>query len=93
MEETPGRASLVKLGCRTPPQLHAGGVGRQQQPYGRSILEYRSSYGFVSGEYSFLVFVPLGRGEDFEYVDCFTCYGCCQVYASVVGEFGAKCES
>ena len=30
MEETPGRASLEKLGCRTPPQLHAGGVGRQQ---------------------------------------------------------------
>ena len=23
MEETPGRASLEKLGCRTPPQLHA----------------------------------------------------------------------
>ena len=23
-------ASLEKLGCRTPPQLHAGGVGRQQ---------------------------------------------------------------
>ena len=31
MEETPGRASLEKLGCRTPPQLHAGGVGQQQQ--------------------------------------------------------------
>ena len=31
MEETPGRASLEELGCRTPPQLHAGGVGRQQQ--------------------------------------------------------------
>ena len=30
MEETPGRASLEKLGCVTPPQLHAGGVGRQQ---------------------------------------------------------------
>ena len=28
VEETPGRASLEKLGCRTPPQLHAGGVGR-----------------------------------------------------------------
>ena len=25
------KASLEKLGCRTPPQLHAGGVGRQQQ--------------------------------------------------------------
>ena len=31
VEETPGRASLEKLGCRTPPQLNAGGVGRQQQ--------------------------------------------------------------
>ena len=31
VEETPGRASLEKMGCRTPPQLHAGGVGRQQQ--------------------------------------------------------------
>ena len=31
VEETPGRASLEKLGCRTPPQIHAGGVGRQQQ--------------------------------------------------------------
>ena len=31
VEETPGRASLEKWGCRTPPQLHAGGVGRQQQ--------------------------------------------------------------
>ena len=31
MEETPGRASLEKFGCWTPPQLHAGGVGRQQQ--------------------------------------------------------------
>ena len=27
----PGGASLEKLGCRTPPELHAGGVGRQQQ--------------------------------------------------------------
>ena len=31
VEETPGRASLEKLGCRTPPQLNAGGVGQQQQ--------------------------------------------------------------
>ena len=28
VEETPGRVFLEKLGCRTPPQLHAGGVGR-----------------------------------------------------------------
>ena len=33
VEETHGRASLEKLGCRTPPQLHAGGVGRQQQQH------------------------------------------------------------
>ena len=45
--------------------------------HGRSILEYGSGYGFVCGEYGFLVFVPLGRGEDFEYVDCFACFGCC----------------
>ena len=38
MEETPGRASLEKLGCRTPPQLHAGGVGRQQQQQHTSCL-------------------------------------------------------
>ena len=37
MEETPGRASLEKLGCRTPPQLHAGGVGRQQQQHEISL--------------------------------------------------------
>ena len=30
--------------------------------------------------------------EDFEYVDCFACFGCCQVYVSV-SEFGVKCES
>ena len=46
-------------------------------PYGRSIIEYGSGYGFVCGEYGFLVFAPLGRGEDFEYVDCFACFGCC----------------
>ena len=33
VEETPGRASLGKLGCRTPPQLNAGGVGQQQHEY------------------------------------------------------------
>ena len=76
-----------------PPLARVMGVGRQQQPYGRSILEYGSGYGFVYGEYGFLVFAPLGRGEDVEYVDCFACFGCCQVYVSVVGEFGVKCES
>ena len=29
----------------------------------------------------------------FEYVDCFACFGCGQVYVSVVSEFGVKCES
>ena len=58
-----------------------------------SILEYGFGYGFVCGEYDFLVFAPLGRGEDFQYVDCFACFGCRQVYVTVVGEFGVKCES
>ena len=40
MEETPGRASLEKLGCRTPPQLHAGGVGRQQQQQEADLAGY-----------------------------------------------------
>ena len=30
LKKTPGKTSLEILGCRTPPQLHAGGVGRQQ---------------------------------------------------------------
>ena len=38
VEETPGRASLEKLGCRTPLQLHAGGVGRQQQQQSNTSL-------------------------------------------------------
>ena len=46
MEETPGRASLEKLGCRTPPQLHAGGVDRQQQ-HNNHIVEKYSSTGLV----------------------------------------------
>ena len=29
-DDAPGRASLDKLGCRTPQQLHAEGVDRQQ---------------------------------------------------------------
>ena len=36
---------------------------------------------------------PTFQGEDFEYVDCFACFGCGQVYLSVVSEFGVKCES
>ena len=34
-------------------------------------------YGFVCGEYGFFVFAPLGRGEDFQYVDSLACFGCC----------------
>ena len=30
---------------------------------------------------------PLGRGEEFEYVDCFAYVGYCQAYVSVVGEW------
>ena len=41
------------------------------------VEAYGSGYGFVCGEYGFLVFAPLGRGEDFEYVYCFACFGCC----------------
>ena len=37
-----------------------------------------------------LCFPHLVEVRTFEYVDCF---GCCQVYMSVVGEFGVKCES
>ena len=29
----------------------------------------------------------------FEYVDCFACFGCGQVYVSVVSESEVKCES
>ena len=34
-----------------------------------------SGYGFVCGEYGFFMFAPLGRGEDFQYVDCLACFG------------------
>ena len=44
MEETPGRASLEKLGCRTPPQLHAGGVGRQQQQPIIFVMQFVTSF-------------------------------------------------
>ena len=54
-----------------------------------------SNTGLVMAFYvaSMVSFAPLGRGEDFEYVDCFACFGCGQVYVSVVSEFGVKCES
>ena len=44
VEETAGRASLEKLGCRTPPQLHAGGVGRQQQQGRRPVGRPRKTW-------------------------------------------------
>ena len=47
----------------------------------------------VCYEHGFLMFAPLCQGEDFEYVDCFVCFGYGQVYVSVVSEFGVKCES
>ena len=34
------------------------------------MVEAYSSTGLVMALYGFLVFAPLGRGEDFEYVDC-----------------------
>ena len=49
VEEMPGRASLEKLGCRTPPQLHAGGVGRQQQVT-TTIVKMYTYTGFVVPE-------------------------------------------
>ena len=61
----------------SPPLARVMGVGSQQQPYGRSILKYECGYGFICGEY----------------VDCFACFGCGQVYVSVVSELGVKCES
>ena len=61
------------------------------------MVEAYSSTGLVMAVYMAsmvsLCLPQLGRGEDFEYVDCFACFGCCQVYVSVVGEFGVKCES
>ena len=56
---TPGRASLEKLGCRTPPQLHAGGVCRQQQEgtlTGTAFIDLSAAYDtvfFLSCHYTF----------------------------------------
>ena len=63
---------------------------------GDHMVEAYASTGLVMALYvasMVSLFAPHGRGEDFEYVDCFACFGCCQVYVSVVGEFGVKCES
>ena len=64
---------------------------------GGHMVEAYSSTGLVMAlyvyEYGFLMLAPLCRGEDFEYVDCFACFGCGKVYVSVVSEFGVNCES
>ena len=49
---------------------------------GDQIVEAYSStgYGFVCCKYGFRMFAPFCRGEDFENVDYFPCFGCGQVY-------------
>ena len=44
---------------------------------GDHMVEVYSSTGLVIALYVFFMFAPLGRGEDFEYVDCLACFGCC----------------
>ena len=47
---------------------------------GDHMVEAYSSTGLVMALYvasMVSLFAPLGRGEDFEYVDCCACYGCC----------------
>ena len=44
------------------------------------MVEAYSSTGLVMAFYvasMVSLFAPLGRGEDFEYVDCLACFGCC----------------
>ena len=64
---------------------------------GDHMVEAYSSTGLVMTLYVAsmvsLCFSPFDRGDDIEYVDCFSCFGWFQVYVSVVGEFGVKCES
>ena len=61
---------------------------------GDQMVEAYSSTGLVMAFYvGFLMFAPFSRGEDFEYVDWFACFGCGHVYVSVASEFGVKCES
>ena len=64
---------------------------------GDHMVEAYSSTGLVmalcvASMVSFCL-APLCRGEDFQYVDCFACFGCGQLYMSVVSEFGVKCDS
>ena len=48
---------------------------------GDHMVEAYSSTGLVMALYVasmvFFVFAPLGRGEDFQYVDSLACFGCC----------------
>ena len=44
---------------------------------GDHMVEAYSSTGLVMALYGFFMFAPLGRGEDFEYVDCLACFACC----------------
>ena len=48
---------------------------------GDHMVEAYSSTGLVMALYVAsmvsLCFAPLGRGEDFQYVDCLACFGCC----------------
>ena len=41
----------------------------------------------------FLCVCPLGRGEDFQYVDSLRAMVAARSMCPVVGEFGVKCES
>ena len=47
---------------------------------GDHMVEAYSSTGLVMALYvasMVSLFSPLGRGEDFQYVDCLACFGCC----------------
>ena len=76
-----------------PPLARVMGVGRQQH----YMVEAYSSTGLVMALYVAsmvsLCFPHLVEVRTFEYVDCFACFGCGQVYVFVVSEFEVKCES
>ena len=44
---------------------------------GDHMVEAYSSTGLVMASMVSFVFAPLGRGEDFQYVDSLACFGCC----------------
>ena len=65
---------------------------------GDHMVEANSSTGLVMALYvAIMVSLCFPQLVDvrtlIEYVDCFACFGCGQVYVSVVSEFGVKCES